>query len=84
VVAPRDGRIAYAAPFRGYGRIVIIDHGRGWTTLITGLAALGVAEGALVRAGDLVGRTGNGSDEVTVELRRRGRAVPIAPLIARS
>ena len=32
VVAPARGRIAFAGPFRGYGQIVIIDHGGGWTT----------------------------------------------------
>jgi septal ring factor EnvC (AmiA/AmiB activator) len=83
VVAPRDGRVVYAAPFKGYGRILIIDHGRGWTTLITDLAALSVAVGDRVAMGDPVGRTGAGAARVTVELRRRGRPVPIAPLIAR-
>ncbi len=46
VIAPADGRIAYAAPFRRYGQVVIIDHGRGWSTVVTDLAALDVAPGA--------------------------------------
>jgi septal ring factor EnvC (AmiA/AmiB activator) len=83
VVAPRKGRIVYAAPFKGYGRILIIDHGGGWTSLITDLAALTVGVGDLVEMGAPVGRTGGEQGRVTVELRRRGRPVPIAPLIAR-
>ena len=42
-VAPAAGRIVYAAPFRSYGNVVIIDHGGGWTTVITDLAALDVS-----------------------------------------
>ena len=56
MVAPAAGRIAYAGPFRGYGTIVIIDHGGGWTSLISGLApgrrrgsATRVAQGAADR-----------------------------------
>jgi septal ring factor EnvC (AmiA/AmiB activator) len=82
VVAPRDGRVVYAAPFRGYGRILIIDHGGGWTSLITDLAALTVSEGNLVKMGDTVGRAAGEEARVTIELRRRNRPVPIATLIA--
>jgi septal ring factor EnvC (AmiA/AmiB activator) len=84
VVAPRDGKVVYAAPFRSYGRVLIIDHGGGWTSLITDLAALTVKPGDRVGMGEIVGRTGTREDPVTVELRRGGRPVPIAPLIARS
>jgi murein hydrolase activator len=81
VIAPADGRIIYAAPFRRYGHVVIIDHGRGWTSVITDIATLEVAPGAVVRRGAAIGRTGAGSPRVTVELRRNGRPVPFAQLI---
>jgi septal ring factor EnvC (AmiA/AmiB activator) len=81
VIAPADGRIIYAAPFRRYGNVVIIDHGRGWTSVITDIATLEVARGAVVRRGAAIGRTGAGSPRVTVELRRNGRPVPFAQLI---
>jgi septal ring factor EnvC (AmiA/AmiB activator) len=84
VVAPRDGRIVYAGPFRGYGRIVILDHGRGWTSVVTNLAEIGVAVGDWVTLGAAIGRTGAREARVMVELRRNGKPVPIAPLIARS
>ena len=80
VVAPRAGRILYAGPFRSYGRIVIIDHGGGWTSLITNLAAIDVAVGQTVAMGTPLGRTPRGSAQVSVELRRNGQAVPI-PLV---
>jgi septal ring factor EnvC (AmiA/AmiB activator) len=82
VVAPAGGRVAYAGRFRGYGEIVIIDHGRGWTSAITNLAALAVKVGDSVRMGAPIGRTGAGEGHVTVELRRNGHPFPISPLIA--
>lgn len=82
VVAPSKGRIAYAGTFRGYGRIVIIDHGGGWATAITNLASLDVRVGDSVAMGAALGRAGSGEPEVMVELRRAGRPFPIAPLIA--
>jgi septal ring factor EnvC (AmiA/AmiB activator) len=83
VAAPAAGRIAYAGPFRGYDRIVIVDHGRGWLSLITGLAALGVEEGAPVAAGAPLGTARGGKRGLTVELRHGGRPVDIAALLAR-
>jgi murein hydrolase activator len=84
VVAPARGRVAYAGRFRGYGRIVIIDHGSGWTTAITNLDSLAVKVGDTVAMGAAIGRAGGGEPRVTIELRRSGRPVPIAPLIALS
>jgi septal ring factor EnvC (AmiA/AmiB activator) len=82
VFAPADGRIIYAGPFRTYGSIVIVDHGAGWTSLVTNMNHLYVAVGSEVHLGDMLGRTGPGSTPVTVELRHDGRPVPIAPLLA--
>jgi septal ring factor EnvC (AmiA/AmiB activator) len=81
VIAPAGGRIVHAAPFRRYGNVVIIDHGRGWTSVITDIATLEVARGAIVGRGAALGRTGGGSPRVTVELRRNGRPIPFAQLI---
>ena len=81
-VAPSQGRVAFAGPYRGYGQIVIVDHGQGWTTLITGLHRLSVAVGADVRQGDPLGVAPGGKARVTVELRRNGRPVDIVPLLA--
>jgi len=40
VVSPAPGRVAFAGLYRGFGQIVIVDHGQGWTSLVTGLARL--------------------------------------------
>jgi len=83
VVAPTRGRIAYAAEYRGFGKIVIIDHGQGWTSLITNLAALDVKVGDPVAQGSPLGRADTGRrPTVTVELRRNGRPVDITPLVS--
>jgi len=81
VVSPADGRIAFAGPFRGYGRIVIVDHGGGWTTLLTGLASHVVTVGDAVDAGSPLGRTPTSRSVVTIELRHDGRPIDIAPLL---
>ncbi|PZQ61204.1 MAG: metalloendopeptidase [Sphingomonas taxi] len=81
VVAPAAGRVSYAGPFRSFGRIVIIDHGAGWTTLVTGLGAVEIARGADVSAGTPIGRApAVEGARITVELRRRGRPMDVAQL----
>ena len=81
VVAPADGRVVYAAPFRSYGAVVILDHGGGWTTTITDLRVLAVSAGATVDRGDALGTARATRPEITVELRRGGRPVPIASVL---
>ena len=81
VVAPTGGRVAFAGLYRGFGNIVIIDHGRGWTTLITSLAALDVKVGDTLDQGSPIGRAGPARPTVTVELRRGGQPVDIARLV---
>ena len=81
VVAPASGRVVFAGDYRGYGRILILDHADGWTTLVTGLIGTGVAVGDRVDQGDPVGRAGPANPHVTVELRRQGRPVDLGALI---
>jgi septal ring factor EnvC (AmiA/AmiB activator) len=78
-VAPRPGRVAFAGAVRGYGAVVILDHGGGWTTTVTDLTALAVRRGDRVSSRQPLGRAAGG--EVTVELRKDGRPVPIASLL---
>lgn len=81
-VAPTAGRVAFAGPYRGYGQIAIIDHGNGWTSLITGLLRMSVTVGDTLRQGDPIGNAGPGRPSITVELRRNGRPVDIVPLVS--
>jgi septal ring factor EnvC (AmiA/AmiB activator) len=81
VVAPAAGRVAFAGHFRTYGRVVILDHGGGLTTTITALGSLAVRVGDRVARGAPLGRTAAAPATVSVELRRDGRPVAIAPLL---
>lgn len=79
VVAPAAGRIAFAGPFRRRAGVIIIDHGRGWMTLLSEVRP-SAKVGEQVAAGGPIGRA---LGDVTAELFRRGTAEPAA-LIARS
>lgn len=81
VVAPFDGRIVYAGPFRGYGQILIIEHGGRYHTLLAGLERIDAVVGQWVLAGEplgVMGGTGESKPELYLELRRTG--APINPL----
>ncbi|MEJ8631363.1 peptidoglycan DD-metalloendopeptidase family protein [Sphingomonas sp. I4] len=85
VVAPAGGEVRYAGAFRGYGCIVIVNHGAGWTSLVTGLGGIAIKPGQRVAAGAVLGRAGQGrggvAPRVTVELRRDGRPMDIAAIL---
>lgn len=78
VLAPAAGAIVYAAPFAGYGQVVIVDHGKGWTSLLSGLAMLAVRPGSRVARAERLGTAG---PRVTVELRRRGQPLDLTQLL---
>lgn len=80
VTAPAAGTVVFAGPFRGYGTVVILDHGGGWTTLIAGIGAISVKTGQKVAQNAPIGAAPVGdTPRITVELRRKGRAVdPVA------
>ena len=78
VIAPAAGRVAFADTYAGFGHIVIIDHPGGWTSLVTGLAALTVRVGDALVAGAPLGQAGAGRPQLTLELRKDG--TPVNPL----
>ncbi len=63
VVAPWDGRVVFAGPFRRFGQILIIDHGEGYHSLIAGLGRIDAQPDQWVLAGEPVGTTGTGAGE---------------------
>lgn len=77
-IAPGAGRVAFAGPYRGYGSIVIIDHGDGWTSLVTGLAQPDVRVGQTLVAGSPIGVAAPDRPVVSLEIRRDGK--PVNPL----
>lgn len=81
VVAPAAGRVSYAGDYRGYGKILIVDHGSGWISLVAGMIALSAAVGDEVESGAPIGRAGAAGKAITVELRRGGKPVDIMAMI---
>ena len=62
VKAPAAGKVIYDGWLRGYGRVVVLDHGRGYSTLYAHLSASLVKENQVVKSGAViarVGKTGN-------------------------
>ena len=83
VVAPFDGQVVYAGPFRGFGRILIIEHGGGYHTMLSGLGRIDCAVGQWVVAGEPVAVMGeHGGAGLYVELRRDGQPVNPVPWLA--
>ncbi len=85
VIAPAAGRVVFAGPFRQYGNVVIIEHGEGLTTLLTGLDALDAIMGQTIPAGGPVGRMGEtGQRELSLEVRKDGAPIDPLPLMTRN
>jgi septal ring factor EnvC (AmiA/AmiB activator) len=59
VTAIHEGRVAYADLFRGYGMLVVIDHGGKHHTLYAHLGEVKVKVGQSVAAGTVVGTVGS-------------------------
>ena len=60
--APAAGEVIYDGWLRGYGRVLVLNHGRGFSTLYAHLSASLVKEGQEVKNGAViarVGKTGN-------------------------
>lgn len=81
VVAVHDGVVSYAAPFTGYGNLVIVEHGDGAHSLYGHLAGASVNKGDKVDAGSRIGLSGRnpaGNPALYFELRIDGK--PVDPL----
>ncbi len=80
--AAKSGRVIYAGWMGGYGRVVVIDHGRGWTTLYAHCYRIYVRRRQWVRKGQRiasVGRSGRTTgSHLHFEIRRYNN--PVNPL----
>lgn len=84
VVAPFDGTVAFAGPFRGYGLILILEHSGGYHSVLAQLGRIDAVVGQAVTAGEPVGRAGaseQGTPVLYLELRRNGQPVDPTPLL---
>ncbi|MGY9055202.1 MAG: murein hydrolase activator EnvC family protein [Alphaproteobacteria bacterium] len=77
VLSPADGRVVYAGPFRDYGILLILEHGGGFHSVLTGLGRSEMVAGQWVLAGEPLGRVAD-HGSLYVEIRRSGR--PVNPL----
>lgn len=59
VQATADGRVSFVGTVRGYGKMIIIDHGNGYTTKFGHLHAFKVKKGEYVTRGQIIGQIGN-------------------------
>lgn len=82
IAAPADGQVVFAGTLPGVGRLLIIDHGDGYHSVLSGFSRLEVGKGVAVAAGQGVGSLPSGQDggaELLVEIRRQGVAVDPLP-----
>jgi septal ring factor EnvC (AmiA/AmiB activator) len=79
VVSPCGGRAVFAAPFRSFGQLLIVDCGGGYHFVLAGLDRLDASPGQRLLAGEPVGLLGSGESRgqaaLYLELRRNGRPV---------
>ena len=80
VVAPYDGQVEFAGPFKGYGQILIIRHGDGYHSLLAGLDRIDGTVGDWLVAGEPVGAMGSGEPKPRLYLELRHNGQPINPL----
>ncbi|HEU4798731.1 MAG TPA: peptidoglycan DD-metalloendopeptidase family protein [bacterium] len=81
VQAAAEGQVIYTGWFGGYGKIIVIDHGQGISTLYAHLSSILTRDGARIRRAQTIGRIGSTGystgPHVHFEVRVNGR--PINP-----
>lgn len=70
VSAVWPGTVIFARPFKGFGNMLIVDHGEGYYSLYAQAASLGRAVGDKVNGGDSLGTSGG--EGVYFEIRHHG------------
>jgi murein DD-endopeptidase MepM/ murein hydrolase activator NlpD len=80
--AAKSGRVAYSGWMGGYGRVVVINHGNGYSTLYAHCSSLLVRKGHRVSSGQAIARVGSSGrttgPHLHFEVRRNNK--PINPL----
>jgi len=77
IVAVAEGTAIYADWFKGYGRLVILDHGGGYFTLYAHCADILVKTGDAVPGGQVIAKVGDSGSlegpQLYFELRHKGK-----------
>ncbi len=66
VISPVDGRVEFAGPFRSYGQLLILNAGEGYLVLLAGMKQISAEIGQSVKAGEPLGRMGEGPSSVAL------------------
>lgn len=76
IIAPYDGTVIYAGEFKNFSNIVIIDHGEGYVSLLSGLGETDTEVGQLLLAGEPVGTMpDNENSKLHMEIRKNNHPV---------
>jgi len=79
IAAVYGGHVVYTGWFKGYGNLIILDHGNDFYTLYAHIAEIGVKEGEDVRQGQRIGTVGDTGSlagaRLYFEVRYQGRAL---------
>ena len=83
VISLYDGTVIFSGPFKGYGNIIIVEHGDGYLSLLAGLGTIDCEAGQMVLAGEPVGlMPDNNNAKLYVEIRKDRHPINPAPWIA--
>lgn len=77
-----SGQVVFADWMRGFGNLIVVDHGGGYMSLYGNNEALYKSSGQLVKAGDTIATVGNsgGNAESGVYYELRRNSLPFDPL----
>lgn len=78
VIAPYDGTVIFAGPFKNFANLLIIDHGDGYTSLLSGLEETDAKVGQTLLAGEPVGTMPSG-DNAKLHMEIRQNNHPLNP-----
>jgi septal ring factor EnvC (AmiA/AmiB activator) len=91
VIAPADGWVVFAGPFRAYGNLLILNAGDGYHVLLAGVGTFTVELGQFVRMGEPVAVMASGRNPASgneaanpksilyVEFRKDGESIDSGP-----
>jgi septal ring factor EnvC (AmiA/AmiB activator) len=78
-----DGTVIFSGPFKGYGNIIIVEHGGGYLTLLAGLGQIDCDVGQKLLSGEPVGTMPKGNNsKLYVEIRKDRHPINPTPWIA--
>jgi septal ring factor EnvC (AmiA/AmiB activator) len=77
VTAVSPGRVDFSGRIKGYGDLIIINHGSRYYTVFANLSKRNIKEGSIVKKGDVIGLAGqnslSGGSRIYFEIRKAGK-----------